>query len=523
MSKKIAIIIGAGPAGLTAAYELLEKTDITPIIYEMTDVIGGIARTVNFKGNRIDIGPHRFFSKSGTINKWWQDIFPIQGAPSKDDIVLKRNKPFSIGLDAPDPEKTDRVMLIRDRFTRILFQKKFFDYPLSLDFETLFNLDIKQTIKILVSYIRARFFPIKEEKTLEDFFINRFGKELYLVFFKNYTHKLWGIPASNISAEWGAQRVKGLSITKALAQPIRNKLFSENRSLSQRNIETSLIKQFFYPKLGPGQFWEEVARIVREKGGEIYTKHKVTGLKHEDGKVIGLDIKDEVTGEAQNRSGDFFFSTMPIKDLVQSFGKDVPSDVSRVANGLMYRDCVIVGLLLSKLKIENKTRIKTMRNVIPDNWIYIQEKDLKLARIQIYNNWSPYLIKDANTVWIGAEYFCNEGDEFWNMRDEEIIRFAVKELNQIGFISRDDILESIALRMLKTYPVYFGTYNQFQILKDYTNKIENLFLIGRNGMHRYNNMDHSMLTAITAVDNVIKGIISKDNIWNINTEGKFHE
>ena len=522
MSQQTAIIIGAGPAGLTAAYELLSKTKIKPIIYEMSNDIGGISKTINYKGNRIDIGGHRFFSKSDRVMNWWQNILPLQGSPAKDDIFLNREVCLSNDHKAPDPEKTDNVMLIRNRLSRIFFMRKFFQYPISLNSNTIVNLGIMRLMKIAISYTAIRFFPIKEEKTLEDFFINRFGKELYLTFFKNYTEKVWGIACDKIKPEWGAQRIKGLSVTTILLHALRKFLFKDN-SVSQKDTETSLIERFMYPKYGPGQMWEEVAKIVKEKGGEIYLRHKVIGFKAEKNKITEVRVTDENTGLIKTLKGDYFFSTMPVKELIRSFGDIVPDEVQKVSQGLIYRDFITVGLLLKKLKIKNETQIKTVNNIIPDNWVYIQEKDVNLARLQIFNNWSPYMVKDKNTVWIGLEYLCNEGDELWNKSDYDFANFAVDELSKIEIIDKEDVLDSIVIRMPKTYPAYFGSYDQFHVIRNFIDKFENLFLIGRNGMHRYNNQDHSMLTAMTAVENIINNITSKDNVWNINVEKEYHE
>jgi protoporphyrinogen oxidase len=523
MNREIAIIIGAGPAGLTAAYELLNKTDIKPIIYEFSGDIGGISKTINYKGNRIDIGGHRFFSKSDRIMKWWQNILPLQGAPSKDDIILKRNVSISKEENAPDPEKTDRVMLARSRLSRIFFLRKFFDYPVSLSFKTFLNLGLLRVIKIIISYIKIRLFPIKEEKSLEDFLINRFGKELYLTFFYDYTKKVWGVPCNKIKPEWGAQRIKGLSVNKAIIHAIKKILFKDT-SIGQKDTETSLIERFLYPKFGPGQMWEEVARIIKEKGGEIYLKHRVIGLKHDNNKITEAKVKDEITGNIKTQEGNYFFSTMPVKDLIESLGKDVPQEVRQVAQGLLYRDFITAGLLLKKLKIKNDTDIKTINNIIPDNWIYVQERDVKLARLQIFNNWSPYMVKEQSTVWMGLEYMCNEGDELWNKSDDDFATFAIDELSKIGIIDKKDVLDSTVIRMQKTYPAYFGSYDQFHVIRNFTDIFKNLFLIGRNGMHRYNNMDHSMLSAITAVENIINNNIkTKKNIWNINIEKEYLE
>ena len=520
MSKKKAIIIGAGPAGLTAAYELLHRTDVKPIVYEMTGDIGGISKTVNYKGNRIDIGGHRFFSKSEKIMQWWQNILPLQGALSKDDIILKRDIPLSKKVDAPDPEKTHQVMLIRRRLSRIFFMQKFFYYPITFNIDTFLNLGLTQIIKIIMSYIKIRLFPIKE-KSLGDFFINRFGKELYLSFFKDYTEKVWGVSCQAIKPEWGAQRIRGLSITKTVLDVFKS-IISKDTNIEQKDTETTLIKQFMYPKFGPGQLWEEVAKIIQDKGGELYLNKKVIGIRTLGNQVVEVDLKDGLTGNVTTQKGDYFFSTMPVKDLIASFD-EVPQEVRQIAQGLMYRDFITVGLLLKKLKIRNETKIKTINNMIPDNWIYIQERNVKLGRLQIFNNWSPYMIKEENTVWIGLEYFCNEGDELWSKSDEDFARFAIDELVKINIIEGEDVLDSVVIRIPKTYPAYFGSYDHFHVIRDFSDKFENLFLIGRNGMHRYNNQDHSMLTAMEAVNNIIHNIKTKDNIWSVNIEQDYHE
>lgn len=536
MSKKTAIIIGAGPAGLTAAYELLDKTNIKPIVYEMTEYIGGISRTVNYRGNKIDIGGHRFFSKSDRVMQWWQNILPLQGSPSKDDIILGRNIQLSDGVVTtrkikskdpqkiylPDPEKTDEVMLVRRRLSRIFFLRKFFNYPLSLNFNTISNLGLLRIIRIGLSYLKSRLSPIRNEKSLEDFFINRFGKELYLTFFKDYTEKVWEVPCNQINPEWGVQRIKGLSITKAILHAIKS-ILSKNFSITQKNVETSLIEQFMFPKFGPGQMWEKVAKIVEKNGGDIFLNHHVIEMKYNNNKIIEIKVKNEITGEVKTQSGDYFFSTMPVKELIQYLGKNVPEKVSKVAQGLMYRDFITIGLLLKKLKIKNKTKIKTIDNIIPDNWIYIQERDVKIGRIQIFNNWSPYMLKDEKTVWIGVEYFCNVGDELWSKSDSDLVKFAIDELTKIEIIENGDVIDSVVNRMPKAYPAYFGTYDQFDVIREFTDKFENLFLIGRNGMHRYNNQDHSMVTAMLAVENIINNVKTKENIWAVNLEEEYYE
>ena len=522
MSEKKAIIIGAGPAGLTAAYELFEKTDIKPIIFEMTGDIGGISKTVNYKGNRIDLGGHRFYSKSDRVMRWWTNILPLQGAPSKEDIILGRDVPLSTEANAPDPETNDRVMLIRNRISRIFFMRKFFDYPVSFNFKTFSNLGFLRVVKIVLSYLKSYLFPIRTERTLEDFFINRFGRELYLTFFKDYTQKVWGVPCVDIPPEWGAKRIKGFSIAKAISHAIRSAV-SRDSTVEQKKVETTLIGQFIYPKFGPGQLWEEVARTVQEKGGEIHLRHRVTDLESEGNRITGVRVKDVVTGEETIRKGDYFFSTMPVKDLIGSFGKGVPRDVQEAAEGLVYREFVTVGLLLKKLKIKNETKIKTVNNIVPDNWIYIQERDVRAARLQIFNNWSPYMVKDDETVWLGSEYFCSEDDELWNKTDDGFIKLAISELAKIGIIEKEDVLDSVLIRFPKTYPAYFGSYGRFEVIRSYVDKFENLFLIGRNGMHKYDSTDYYMLAAMTAVENIAKGTKTKDNIWDVKTEGEYSE
>ncbi len=533
MSKdKIAVIVGAGPAGLTAAYELLDKTSIKPVIFESTSDIGGISKTVNFKGNRMDIGGHRFFSKSEQIMDWWKNILPLQGAPAIDDILLDREIPLSensnikpIGTrekrtyPAPDPEKTDEVMLNRNRVSRILFLRKFFDYPISLNLKTFSNLGLIKTIKIGLSYIKASIKPVEDEKSLEDFFINRFGWELYETFFKDYTEKVWGVPCSEIKADWGAQRIKGLSISKAIAHSIRN-LYRRDESSSQKKVETSLIGHFLYPKYGPGQLWEEVARQITSNGGVLHRNQEVVEVLRDGDRITGVKVKDK-NGDLKTFQADYLFSTMPVKDLIEAL-PGVPDDVQETARGLMYRDFITAGILLKELKIKNQSKIKTLNGLIPDNWIYVQEKDVKMGRIQIFNNWSPYMVPD-DKILLGLEYFANEGDELWSMGDEDFISFATDELSQIKLADKEDVIDSFVVRMPKTYPAYFGSYDNFDVIRNYTDRFENLFLIGRNGMHRYNNMDHSMLTAIKAVDNIINHVTTKDNLWSVNAEEDYHE
>ncbi len=514
---KTAIIIGAGSAGLTAAYELITKTDIKPTVFELTEDIGGISKTFNYKENRMDMGGHRFFSKSDIVMKWWTDLMPVQTTLSKDDILLDRKIDLSKEKEEKDPNKIDDVMLVRNRLSRIYFLKTFFDYPVSLSFSTMKNLGLLRIIKIGFSYSYSLLFK-RQEKNLEDFMINRFGKELYLTFFKDYTYKVWGIEPKDIPADWGAQRIKGLSIVKLLQQALKKVFGKDKGDLKQKNTETSLIEKFYYPKYGPGQFWQLTAKKIQKLGGKIELNKKIVKFETEN------NIIKSVTDDKGNiYKADYFFSSMPVKDLINGFDKK-EDEVSKVANGLGYRSFMTVGLLVKDMVIKNNTKLKTYKNRVPDDWIYIQEREVKLGRLQIFNNWSPYLVKDyENTVWIGLEYFCNEDDDMWNMKDEDFINFAKKELVQIKIIKEEDVLDGCIVRVPKAYPGYFGSYKNFDVVKNFVNKFENLYLIGRNGMHKYNNMDHSMLTAITAVSNIINNIKTKDNIWNVNTEQEYHE
>lgn len=509
--KKV-IIIGGGPAGLTAGYELLSKSnEYEVIILEASDTLGGISRTVKYKGNRMDIGGHRFFSKDKRVTDFWESLMPTQGAPSMDDKLLGREKKLSQG--GPDPEEDDRVMLIRNRISRIYYLNKFFDYPISMKPQTFINMGFARTVKAGCSYLKSTVLK-KEENSLENFYINRFGKVLYSMFFEGYTEKLWGRHPSEISADWGAQRVKGLSIIAVIKD-----MFSKLIPNKDRKVETSLIEEFVYPKLGPGQFWETVGEEFEKMGGKIVYNHKVNNIKTENGKILSVTCEN---GEELN--GDIFVSSMPVKDLVAGMN-DVPSYAAEIANGLPYRDFVTVGLLVNKLDLKNETGIKTLGNIVPDCWIYVQDVGVKLGRIQVFNNWSPYLVEDAqNTVWVGLEYFCNEGDDFWNMCEEECVKKAVSELVSMGVINdKTEILDSHRERVQKAYPAYFDTYDRIDELVDYLNGFENLFCVGRNGQHRYNNMDHSMATSFEAVSNIISGKKSKENIWSVNTEAEYHE
>lgn len=514
---KNVVIIGAGPAGLTAAYTLLKgSSDINVTILEWSDSIGGISRTAEYKGNRIDIGGHRFFSKDKQIMKLWQDIMPLQTAPARDDIILGRNPSTSTANpDIANPEKTDNVMLIRRRVSRIYFMRKFFDYPISLKPRTFINMGFVNTVKAGIGYISSSIHKLPET-SLENFYINRFGKPLYSMFFEGYTEKVWGVHPSKIAADWGAQRVKGLSVRKLIASAVTKPF----RKKSDK-VETSLIEEFYYPKFGPGQLWERMAQLTEEMGGVILKNTAAVRLTASGDKITFITAKN---GDREfDIPADYVISSMAIKDLISALPV-VPRDIYDIAYNLPYRDFITVGLLLDKLEIKNSTKLKTVGEIVPDCWIYIQERSVKVGRLQIFNNWSPYMVKDfENTVWVGMEYFCNEGDSMWNSDNDEFIKFAADELASIGIIDKAKIRDSYIQRVKKAYPAYFGTYAEFDKVREYLDSYTNLYCIGRNGQHRYNNMDHSMLTAINAAECILSGNPDKTSVWNVNTEKEYHE
>jgi protoporphyrinogen oxidase len=517
-SRGTAVIIGAGPAGLTTALELLRRTSIRPLVLEKSAYMGGISRTVAYKGNRIDIGGHRFFSKSDRVMNWWTSVLPVEQTAEKHRLVYQnRERVLSSNGAGPGPADGDLVMLVRPRKSRIFFLRKLFDYPLKLNLGTLQKLGALRTLKAGFSYLASAMRPIQPEKTLEDFLINRFGRHLYRTFFKSYTEKVWGVPCHEISAEWGAQRIKGLSLRKAILHHFKKLVNTAPEEISQKDTETSLIEKFLYPKLGPGQLWEEVASRVQAEGGEILTGWTVRGIHTSGDRVTGVTARSDA-GEQRFFPAQYVFSTMPVKELIQAFDVPPPPEVQEVGNGLVYRDFITVGLLLNRLNIGDQGG-----ELLKDNWIYIQEPDVLVGRMQIFNNWSPYLVSDPDKVWIGLEYFCYDTDELWRKPDQEMIALAVQEAEKIGIVARADVLDGTVLHMEKTYPAYFGTYDRFPVIRDFVDGYENLFLIGRNGMHKYNNQDHSMLTAMTAVDNIVEGRRDKSNIWSVNTEMEYHE
>jgi len=520
MKEGRAIIIGAGPAGLTAALELQRQSNIQPIVLEASHEIGGISRTVRYKGNRMDIGGHRFFSKSDRVMRWWLDLIPVEAGPDADGHLSYHgmHRDIPIATSTHDSRSEDLVMLIRNRKSRIYFLRRFFDYPISLTAATFRNMGVARTIRCGASYMRSALLPQRDERSLEDFIINRFGKQLYLTFFKSYTEKVWGVPCQDISAEWGAQRIKSLSL-KGVVTHFLKKTFGlwQSGDIAQKKTETSLIEKFLYPKFGPGQLWERVAELVQEGGGEIHFGLRIQRIHVDGDTVVSVEAMNEA-GELVTFAGDYFISTMPVRDLIRGLVPQPPAEVVEVSEGLMYRDFITVGLLAKKLSLAEKDG-----SLLRDNWIYIQEPDVMVGRLQIFNNWSPWLVEALDKVWIGLEYFCNDTDDLWKLSDEAMARFAIEEVAKIGILKAEDVEDSHVVHAPKTYPAYFGTYDRFGVIREYTDRLENLFLVGRNGMHKYNNQDHSMLTAMTAVENIVNGVTAKENIWAINTEMEYHE
>lgn len=512
-----AVVIGAGPAGLTAAYELVDKAeDIEVVVLEESEHMGGISKTVNYKGNRMDMGGHRFFSKVDEVNEWWDMMLPMQGSPASDYKTLGITVPLK--ENGPDPEKVDETMLMRQRVSRIFYNKKFFDYPISLKPETFTNMGLLTTIQVGFSYL-ASVFHKREEKSLEDFYINRFGKKLYSMFFERYTENLWGRHPSVIAPDWGSQRVKGLSIA-AILKDMFSKLLPGKKN---RKVETSLIEEFKYPKLGPGELWDVTAAKVISKGGKILKNHKAVRLVKDENNHIKEVVCTTPEGEVSFEA-DIVISSMPVKDLVAGMN-DVPEDMRTIAEGLPYRDYLTLGVLVPKLLLNNKTKHKTIGNIIPDNWVYVHDRGIHMGRFQIYNNWSPYMVKDLeNTVWVGLEYFCYENDEWWNMSEDEFAKFAIEDMVKLGLIdSADSVLDYHEEKVKKAYPAYFDTYERMDELTAYLNTIDNLYCVGRNGQHRYNNLDHSMCTSFETVKNILSGRTDKSNIWSVNTETEYHE
>lgn len=463
------VIIGAGPAGLTAAYQLC-KAGVRSLILEKDRVVGGISRTVNYKGFHFDIGGHRFFTKVKAVQAMWREVL------------------------------AEGQFLRRSRLSRIYYNKKFFYYPLRAS-NALLGLGIWNSGLIFLSYLRAQLFPEKPEETFEQWISNRFGKRLYRIFFKTYTEKVWGIPCNQIMAEWAAQRIKGLSLLAAVKSALIQK------QQSKGDVIKTLIDAFDYPELGPGMMWETVKQIVERDGSELQLNAGVEKIFWSEGSVDA--VQATIDGQLQRIEGSHFISTMPIRELIQKFDPPVPANVLEAAEALNYRDFLTVALVIKQPEL------------FPDNWIYIHDADVKVGRIQNFKNWSPAMVPDPEKTCLGLEYFCFEGDGLWTMPDSDLIELGKKEIGLLGLAQPSDVIDGAVVRMPKAYPVYDGMYSDaLQTVREFLDGIPNLQLVGRNGMHKYNNQDHSMLTAMLAVKNILG---ANYDLWQVNAEQEYHE
>jgi protoporphyrinogen oxidase len=470
MSRESSVIIGAGPAGLTAAYEL-GKRGVTSTVLEASDQVGGISRTVNYHGYRFDIGGHRFFSKVPLINELWQEILGEE-------------------------------FLLRPRISRIYYNQHFFDYPLK-PLNALAGLGPLESFLIGLSYVKAKFFHIHDEKTFEQWVSNRFGHRLYSIFFKTYTEKVWGIPCSEISADWAAQRIKNLS----LKQAVRNAFFGATHGIDGSTL-TSLIEQFHYPRFGPGMMWERCRSLIERQGSQTVQGMKVERVQHRQGRVDCVFGRN-ASGEQHEYVGRHFVSTMPLRELVHALDPLPPDEVLKAAQDLRYRDYLTVVLVVDR------------ESVFPDNWLYVHSPEVKLGRIQNYKNWSPYMVPDPSRTSLGLEYFLWDKDEEWSWPQERLIELGVRECAHIGLINPREVKDGTVVRMEKAYPVYDQTYqDSVATIRRYLETFSNLQTIGRNGLHRYNNQDHSMLTGVYAAGNILG---ERHDVWSVNTEKEYHE
>jgi protoporphyrinogen oxidase len=521
-----AIIIGAGPAGLTAAYELLTRSDIEPVLFESLDVVGGIARSESLGSNIMDLGGHRFYSKSTKILRWWTNILPL--APyepgSEEEAVIISYQGASSQLPESlnfAPSVNEAGFFLRPRRSRILFESNYFDYPMQLNWELFRNLGFFRVLKLGFSWLSSKLNPRKPEENLEDFFINRFGKELYQMFFKNYTEKVWRFSCREISADWGRQRIKGLNALTVILDAVSKIIIPKDK---RRVPETSLIEWFLYPKKGCGELWKKVEQIIETKGAELHFGHSVTKVVWEGRRVTSVEVRDSATGQSQSLAADYFFSSMPLAELVKVLDPAPPQDCLRVADGLLHRDFMTVGVLLDRNELLSSNSILVQDGkLIDDNWIYVHERDVLVGRIQIFNNWSADMVSDPAHVFIGMEYFLDRGDGLWEEVDDKVTEFVLNELDTMRIATRRSFLDSKVVRVPNAYPAYVGTYSEISILKEFISQFENLVPIGRGGLHRYNNQDHSMLTSINAVDNIIAGNSPSLNVWDVNSEPDFLE
>ncbi len=459
------LILGAGPAGLTSAYAAA-KQGLHPIVFEKDSDVGGISKTVNYQGYLFDIGGHRFFTKYSEVEKLWKEILG-------DEFIS------------------------RPRLSRIYYGGKFYNYPLK-PLNALTNLGIFTSASVILSYLYAQIRPVKEVRNFEQWVSNKFGKKLFNIFFKTYTEKVWGTPCSEIQADWAAQRIKGLSLGKAIVNSL---------GFLKKGQVTTLIDEFQYPRLGPGQMWNRAKDRILEMGGTVELNSRVLELHQENNRISSVMVEND--GQVREVRGDFFLSTLPLRELVFAMRPQAPQAVRKAAEGLKYRDFFTVGLIIDKPEI------------IPDNWIYIHSPDVRVGRIQNFKNWSPAMVPDPNTTSLGLEYFCFDTDEIWNKDNQKLIAMAAQEVEMLGFASRDQVCDGLVIRSPKTYPIYDEGYDsRVKIIRDYLSGITNFQTMGRNGLHRYNNQDHSMLTALYAVRNILG---ERLDIWDINVDESYHE
>ncbi len=465
------LIIGGGPAGLTASYQL-SKAGVKSIVLEKDQLLGGLSRTINYKNYYFDIGGHRFFTKIKEVEDMWKEVLA-------DDF------------------------LPRKRLSRIYYNKKFFYYPLRA-FNALFGLGLLNSFLIISSYLRAKISPSKREENFEQWVSKRFGKRLFNIFFKTYTEKVWGIPCTEIRAEWASQRIKGLSLITALKNAL---LKSKNRGTDKKGVIKTLIEAFHYPKFGPGMMWKEVAERLESHGSDVWTGTEVMGIHWSKDRVKALDVKRD--GKAEVIQGTDFISSMPLREVIQKFKPAVPDEVLEAANNLRYRDFLTVALIINK------------PDLFPDNWIYIHDPNVKVGRIQNFKNWSPYMVPDQEKTCLGLEYFCFQGDSLWNSPDDQLIKLGIKELETLGFIKPEDVVDGTVVRVPKAYPIYdAASQESLRIVRRFLDRFRNFQLIGRNGQHKYNNQDHSMLTAMRAADNVLG---ADHDLWLVSEEQEYLE
>lgn len=468
------VIAGGGPAGLTAAYELTKHGHGCVVLEADPKLVGGISRTDEYKGYRFDIGGHRFFSKSAEVNELWREIL--------------------------GPELVERP-----RLSRIYYDRKFFHYPLK-PADALLKLGPVRSARILASYLKARLRPIRPERSFEDWVVNRFGRVLFQIFFQTYTEKVWGMPTSAISADWAAQRIKGLSLTRA----VFSALFAGfGKRKEGGEVIKTLIDRFHYPRLGPGQMWETAQDKVMKGGGGVHMDRRVERIEH-DGSSVTAFVARDAQGRTTRYHGKHFLSTLPIRHLVRALSPQPPREVVEAAESLGYRDFLSVVLIVDR------------PHVFSDTWIYVHEPQVKLGRIQNFKNWSPDMVPDPSRSSLGLEYFCFEGDELWTMSDSDLIALGRREIDEIGLVRAEEVVDGCVVRMPKAYPVYDDVYqDHLATIRAWLRRLGNLELAGRNGMHKYNNQDHSMMTALLAARNIL-GLGSFDT-WKVNTDAEYHE